>query len=713
MKVIIVGGGIGGAAAALSLLHEGIEVELYERTGEISEIGAGLQIAANASRILRRLGLGEALERVGVPARRVSMCDLRTDRELHVTPLGKAGAARYGDAFYQVHRPDLLAMLANALPRGVVHLNERATGYRQDGSGVTVEFESGHTARGDVLIGADGIHSTVRRQLLGEQALEFARLVAWRSLIPAERVAHLGLEPDCHVWWGPDRSAVVYWVRAMELLNFVGIVPSEEARSESWTARGEVAALRRSYAGCTPRLQQIVERIDEPFVTGYYYRYPLTRWTGGRVTLLGDSAHPMHPFLAQGACQSIEDAAVLAGVLARRGGTDPAGALQEYQEHRLGRTARVQTVARTHERMWHMRDLAEMARRNRQLRSTMEIDPPAETIWGWIFRYDAFAASRQPPVAPESCMQRPESRRAFRMWANMLTPADLDRGHHGTRDAYDRFLRENFPAPDDARLEHGDAGGVPCLRVRAAGSAASPVLLHLHGGGYVTGSAAASAGFAARLSAACGGVCVAVDYRRAPEHPYPAAIEDAVAAYRSLLEQGIDPASIALTGESAGGGLALAATLRLRDLGLPLPAATVAICPMADLAVTGASVDRAEGRDPVCTRAFLTQMAAAYLQTHDPREPYASPVYARWHGLPPLLVQAAENEALLSDAERVVAAARRDGTAAELQTWPDSVHVFPIFDFLPEAREAVANVGRFVRARVAERQRDLPSGPVQ
>ncbi|HYW03381.1 MAG TPA: alpha/beta hydrolase fold domain-containing protein [Gammaproteobacteria bacterium] len=482
--------------------------------------------------------------------------------------------------------------------------------------------------------------------------------------------------------------------------DFVGIVPSEEARSESWTARGEVAAVRRSYAGCTSRLQRIVDLIEEPFVTGYYYRYPLSRWTEGRVTLLGDSAHPMHPFLAQGACQSIEDAAVLAGVLARRGESDPTGALQEYEAHRLGRTARVQTVARTHERMWHMTGLAEMARRNRQLRSTMEVDPAAETIWGWIFRYDALEQAKQPPVAPESCMRRPESRRAFRLWANLLTPADLDRGHHGMRDAYERFLRENCPAPEDAGVRAFDAGGVPCVRVRAAGSAGRPVLLHLHGGGYVVGSAAGSAGFAARLSAACGGTCIAVDYRRAPEHPYPAAVEDAVAAYRDLLEQGTDPAHVVITGESAGAGLALAATIRLRDLGLPLPAGTVAICPMADLAVTGGSVDRAAGRDPICTRAFLVQMGTAYLQTHDPKEPFASPVYAAWHDLPPLLVQAAENEALLSDAERVVAAARRDGTEAELQTWPDSVHVFPLFDFLPEAEQALHNIGEFVRARV-------------
>jgi salicylate hydroxylase len=187
-------------------------------------------------------------------------------------------------------------------------------------------------------------------------------------------------------------------------------------------------------------------------------------------------------------------------------------------------------------------------------------------------------------------------------------------------------------------------------------------------------------------------------YRRAPEHPYPAALEDAIAAYERLLADGIDSERILLTGESAGGALAVAAAMRLRDLALPLPAGIVAMCPMAELAVTGETVDATAGKDPICTRRFLTQMATSYLQGHDPREPLASPIYGDYRGLPALLVQAAENEALYADAARMADAARRDGVQVEFDTYADTVHVFQMFDFLPESAQALTRISEFVRA---------------
>src|SRR6266702_3662980 len=328
MKAIVIGGGIGGMAAALSLRNEGIEVEVYEQARALTEIGAGLQIAPSAGRVLERLGLGAELERLAITMRRLEMHDLRSDRLIHsVSP-------DWGGPFYQVHRPDLLGMLGDALPRGVVRLGQRADGFAEEAGGVTVEFESGHRARGDVLIGADGIHSLVRRHLFGEQELDFSHIVAWRALIPCDRLAHLDLPFNCEVWLGPDRSAVTYWVHAGELLNFVGMVPAREAAEESWTATGELTALRRSYAGSCPRLAAIIDEIETPFITGYYFRYPLERWSRGRITLLGDAAHPMHPFLAQGACQAIEDGAVLGRVLGDCGGSAVQRALAEYQARR-------------------------------------------------------------------------------------------------------------------------------------------------------------------------------------------------------------------------------------------------------------------------------------------------------------------------------------------------------------------------------------------
>ena len=698
MKAIVVGGGIGGMTAALSLLKHGTGVEVYEKAQRMTEIGAGLQIAASATRVLVGLGLGGELARLGVPAEGIDMRDLRSDRPLYSVPLGKAAADRYGETFYQVHRPDLLEMLVNALPDTALQLGERAIGFEQDPGGVTVHFESGRETRGDLLVGADGIHSMVRRGLFGEQEPEFSRIIAWRALIPAERAVHLDLPPDCHVWLGPDRSAVVYWVHGGALLNFVGMVPSDEATAESWTAVGDLGAMRRSYEGCTPRLREIVELVEKPFITGYYFRYPLERWSEGRVTILGDAAHPMHPFLAQGACQAIEDAGVLGHVLAANGGQRVPEALAEYERRRLDRASRVQNQARTHEHLWHMSDPREIAQRNRVLGSTMEIDPPSETVWGWLFRYDVDRDATRAAPDPASVMKRPESRKAWRMWATMLTPRDLDHQNHGIREAYDRFLLENFHPLPATTITESHADGVPCLQASSEpASSDGPVVLHLHGGGYLIGSAAASVGLASRLACAVGGSCIAVGYRKAPEHPFPAALEDAVTAYRRLLDQGTDPGRVVVSGESAGGALAVAAAMRLRDLGVPQPAGVVAICPMADLAITGATVDQAAGTDPICTRILLTQMATNYLQMHDPRDPLASPVYGNYADLPPLLVQVAENEALFSDAARMVAAAERDGVEAELDTYADSVHVFPIFDFLPESAAALSRIGSFAR----------------
>lgn len=693
MKAIVIGAGIGGLTTALALLRKGAEVEVYEQAKEMTEIGAGLQIAASATRVLTGLGLGGELERVGVAAERIDLRDLRSDRPIHAVPLGREASERYDGGFYQVHRPDLLNMLAEALPEGVARLGERATGFVEDAEGVSVRFESGHQTRGDLVIGADGIHSMVRRQLFGEDAPDFSHIVAWRALVPRERAEHLNMAADCHVWLGPRRSAVAYWVHGGQLLNFVGMVPAQEAAEESWTAVGQLGALRHSYAGCTPRLQGIIDLIKNPFITGYYFRYPLPRWSQGRVTILGDAAHPMHPFLAQGACQAIEDAGTLAHVLAAHGESGVVDALAEYQQRRLGRTSRVQNSSRTQEHLWHMSDPREIVQRNRTLSSVMEIDPHAETVYGWLFRYDVDTQATRPLTDPATVLKRPEAQRAWRMWATMLQPRDLDRQHHGIREAYDRFLLENFAPDPAAAIERGRADGVPYLKAVCPGE--GPVLLHLHGGGYLIGSAEGSVGLVSRLAAAVGGTCVVPGYRKAPEHPYPAAVEDALAVYEWLLARGTDPARVLLTGESAGGALAVALAMRLRDAGLPLPAGVVAMCPMADLGVTGETVDATEGTDPICNRVLLTQMAASYLQGTDPRDPLASPIHGSFRGLPPLLVQVAENEALYADATRMADAARRDGVSVELDTYSDTVHVFEMFDFLPESTTALDRIAKF------------------
>jgi salicylate hydroxylase len=701
MKAIIIGGGIGGLTTALALLGHGIDVEVYEQAPELREIGAGLQISANGSRVLTRLGLGPQLRRLGVAVNAIRMFDLRTDRVLHAVPPGPVEASseamttRYNGPLYQLHRPDLLGMLIDAVPAGVARLGETAVDFVDDGEGVCVHFESGHQAWGDLLVGADGIHSMVRRQMLGDDEPDFSHIVAWRALVPRDRVAHLNLARDCFVWLGPSRSAVAYWVHRGELLNFVGMVPVEETVTESWTSTGDLTALRQSYAGSNPRLQGILNQIEAAFITGYYFRYPVTEWVRGRVALLGDAVHPMHPFLAQGACQAIEDAAVLGHALRAHGHRGIPAALTEYQRRRLPRASHVQNASRAQEAMWHMANPRDIVQRNRAFASYMDIDPEAQTIYGWLHTYDVDAEAARPLSDPSSVLKRPEAQRAWSLWATMLTPRDLNRRHHGIREAYDRFLLNNFRSTPAATIADICDVNLNYLRVSAAGDGNVIRVLHLHGGGYVLGSAASSVGLASRLADAVAGTVIIPDYRCAPEHPFPAAIEDAARCYEYLLHQGVDPTHLVITGESSGGGLAVALVMHLRDLGHDLPAGVVAICPMGDLTVSGESVDAAAGIDPVCTRVFLTQMATSYLQGCDPRNPLASPIYGDFRGLPPLLIQVADNEALYDDANRMAAAARRDGVEVELDTYSDTVHAFPIFDFLPESAAALARIAKF------------------
>ncbi|HEU0191105.1 MAG TPA: alpha/beta hydrolase fold domain-containing protein [Mycobacterium sp.] len=702
MKAIVIGGGIGGVATACALLQEGrgqIDVELYEKAAQFGEIGAGLQISANAVRVLEHLGAGDALRAVGVAAEAVEFRDLRTDELLHHTALAGSELNRLGAQFIQAQRPDLLDIIVDRLPGDVVHLGECCVGFEEDGGRVTAFFESGHTATGDVLIGADGIHSVVRDQVLGEMEPEFSKIIAWRALIPHDKLEHLDLEPKCHVWWGPQHSVVLYWVRHMRLLNFVGIVPSEEAEAESWTVRGDVQAIRDSFRGCTHRVAGVIDQIQDPFVTGYYFRHPLPRWSAGRVAILGDAAHPMHPFLAQGACQAIEDAAVLSRLLARSGPADVPAALQDYQDKRLPRASRVQRASMDQERVWHLSNPAEIAVRNRQLRSMMEIDPHSRALFGWIHEHDPYRLADRGYGEPWRTFNRPEAQRAWKMWHELAASDQAAQGPRGLRRAYQEFLDENFSPPAAARVEQLDADGVRLVRVHTSGSdAGAPRILHLHGGGYVAGSAAGATDLAYRLARATGGIVDIVDYRLAPEHPCPAAVEDSVRAYRWLLENDdVVPGQVVITGESSGGGLAVAAILLAGESGLPKPAGIVAICPLVDLTLGGATIDASADTEPICSRGFLTNVASLYLQGRHPTDPLASPLHGDLRGLPALLIQAAENEALFSDAERLATAARAAGVDVELQTYPDSVHVFPLFAFLPEASSAIASLAAFSR----------------
>ncbi len=273
------------------------------------------------------------------------------------------------------------------------------------------------------------------------------------------------------------------------------------------------------------------------------------------------------------------------------------------------------------------------------------------------------------------------------------------------REVYDRWTEEAFEIPEGTEIEPCSPGGVESLRVRAAAvrTASLPeelTLMHLHGGAYVTGSAHAYRAFAAQLSAGTGATVVVPDYRLAPEHGPYASLEDAVAVYRALIEADVDPGSLVISGDSAGGGLALATLLALRDAGVPLPAGGVAMSPWTDATLSSDSVTENAGRDVLISPALLSTFALMRLGPDgDRRDPRVSPVFGDWHGIPPLLLLASSSETLRDDAVRVAERARAAGVNAQLEIYEDQVHVWPFFsEWLPEGRQAIDQVAAFVHA---------------
>ena len=313
-SIAIIGGGIGGLTAAACLLRAGFDVQVYEQTSKLGEVGAGINIGPNASRILHRLGIAEALERTGVKP--VSFDQRRWDdgRILLRSPLGEAVEAAFGAPYYTLHRRDLHRALADVIPADRLHLAHCFTQLIDHGDRVEAQFENGVSILVDALIGADGIHSLVRQALLGPEMPRFTGCAAHRSIVPADRLAHLGLEPRNQIWMGPGQHFVHYFVSARTLVNFVATEEDSWLR-ESWVDRGRVSDVVGAFQGWHEQVLSIIEAADETYKWALFDRCQLARWSVGRVTLLRDACHPMLPFMGQGAAQAIEDAATLKSCL--------------------------------------------------------------------------------------------------------------------------------------------------------------------------------------------------------------------------------------------------------------------------------------------------------------------------------------------------------------------------------------------------------------
>jgi len=262
-------------------------------------------------------------------------------------------------------------------------------------------------------------------------------------------------------------------------------------------------------------------------------------------------------------------------------------------------------------------------------------------------------------------------------------------------------LMAMFPTPADVNRDEITAGHRPAERLRSPGAERGRVVLYLHGGAYAIGSIKSHRSLAARIGRAARAEVLVLDYRLAPEHSFPAAIDDAIAAYRWLLDQGLSPKNLAIAGDSAGGGLAVAALLAIRDAKLPQPGAAVLLSPWVDLAGDGASMQSNAGSDPMIQKEALVAMARHYLHGTDPRHPMASPIYADLTGLPPMLVQVGTAETLLDDSVRLAARAEAGGVEVTLEKWDDMIHVWQAFPSLPEAQRAVERIGEYLREKTA------------
>ena len=386
-SVTIIGAGIGGLTAALALRQAGCDVHVYEQAPELTEVGGGINMGPNAVRVLQRLGVSPALDSIGVRPTFTWQRRWQDGRTLQQAPLNPLCEQLYGAPHLTIHRRDLLAAIAAGFPRDHVHLDHRLDGFTAYADRVEASFENGARCTADLLVGADGIHSAVRAQLFGDEAPLFAGCVAYRGLVPVERIADLALEIGNQSWLGPGSHLVHYFVSGGRLLNFVGWTEHDSWDREDWTDRATIARALAAFSGWHPQVRRIIAEAGTCFIWALFDRDPLPRWSVGRVTLLGDACHPMYPFMGQGAAQAIEDGATLAACLAACS-ADVTAALLRYECARLPRVSRLQAMSRANKARFHMPD--GRAQEARDADWAARGDRAPETL-RWLHAHDPWA----------------------------------------------------------------------------------------------------------------------------------------------------------------------------------------------------------------------------------------------------------------------------------------------------------------------------------
>lgn len=386
-RIAVVGGGIGGLAAGAFLRRAGLTATVYEQAPALTEVGAGLVAAPNVVRLLRRLGVMERFLQRAVPLdwgwefRRWADGSV-----LSVEKLSGVCEDLYGERTYAVHRADLLDTVRSAVPEEWLRLGTKCTSVDAGPDGVLLGFADGSRVEADVVIGADGVHSVVRAALADTSPPEYSGICAFRTTVPARQAPAFALRPAQTLWLGPGRHFVHYPIADGQAVNVVAFAPAGDYTDESWSAMASVEEFHAEFADWDPRVTELIAAGGLPGRWALLGRAPLRRWSRGRITLLGDAAHPMFPFFAQGAAQSIEDAAVLARCLATSI-DDPEQALKRYESARIERTTRLQEVSHARRDINHLPDGPEQRTRDSAL---AESDPLVSN--GWIYGYDAEAA---------------------------------------------------------------------------------------------------------------------------------------------------------------------------------------------------------------------------------------------------------------------------------------------------------------------------------
>ena len=340
--VAVVGGGIGGLFAANALIAQGLRVSVFEQAPALGEVGAGVFLTPNSVRQLERVGLGQAVEKRGA---RVGSGSRYFRQDGTVIALVQVTDSSGWNATFGMHRADLIEILASALPADVVHAGHRCIAFEQNAETARLSFENGAVVETGLVVAADGIHSTLRPYVFPPSRPVFSGSVAYRGVLAHERVEDWPTG-SWMMWLGKGKHFLTFPMRAGTLINFVGFVPADDEMRESWSAPGDPDSLRREFAGWDSRIESLLQKVQATFRSALYDREPLPTWTRGRLTLLGDAAHPMLPHLGQGANQSIEDGMALATILARADRAAAPAALLAYERLRRERVGQVQRGAR-------------------------------------------------------------------------------------------------------------------------------------------------------------------------------------------------------------------------------------------------------------------------------------------------------------------------------------------------------------------------------